>query len=83
MSLKLVKHEIARPGDGPVHKTRGPIIQYRVGGLPEGERAYIANFGRGHKDSWRIFHSKKGVDADWSGDYKTADDALAALQSEY
>jgi hypothetical protein len=68
---------------GPMRDRKGPIIQYRVGGLPPGERAFIANFGAGHEDSWRVFHTKKGLDADWKGDYKTADDALAALQSEY
>jgi hypothetical protein len=80
MSAPLTKHEIARFRDGPVHGTKGAIIQYRVGGLPPEERAYIANFGG---DSWRVFHTKKGIDAHWDGDYKTADDALAALQKEY
>jgi hypothetical protein len=81
MSLTLTKDKIARLRDGPILK--GPTIQYRVGGLPPEERAFIANFGRGHKDSWRVFHTKRGIDAHWKGDYKTADDALAALQNEY
>ena len=83
MSLTLIKYEIARSRDGPIPRTKGPIIQYRVGGLPREERAFIANFKNGHEDSWRIFHTKRGIDAHWKGDYKTADDALAALQNEY
>jgi hypothetical protein len=84
MSLTLTKYEIARPRGGPMMiRTKGPIIQYRVGGLPPEERAFITNFGKGHEDSWRIFHTKRGIDAHWKGDYKTADDALAALQNEY
>jgi hypothetical protein len=84
MSLTLIKHEIARSREGPVTGTKGPIIQYRVGGLPPEERAFIANFGgSSYEESWRVFHTKKGVDGRWNGDYKTADDALAALQIEY
>ena len=78
MSVILAMHEIAHS-----RRMKGPIIQYRVGGLPTGETAFITNFGRGHEDSWRIFHTKSGIDAHWQGDFKTADDALAALQNEY
>ncbi len=84
MRLILTKHEIARSHDGPVMVTKVPIIQYRGGGLPPEERAFIANFGGFPcEESWRVFHTKKGIDAHWSGDHKTADDALAALQNEY
>ena len=83
MSLTLIKHEIARSRDGRIPRTRGVIIQYRVGGMPPHESAYIANFKKGHEDSWRVFHYKRGIDAHWKGDYKTADDALAALQNVY
>jgi hypothetical protein len=84
MSLTLTKHVIASSRGGPMMiGTKGPIIQYRVGGLPREERAFIANFRKGHDDSWRVFHTKRGIDAHWKGDYKTADDALAALQNEY
>ena len=82
--MTLTKHEIARSHDGPVHGTEGAIIQYRVDGLPLEERAFIANFGGFPcEESWRVFRTKKGIDAHWDGDYKSADDALAALQSEY
>jgi hypothetical protein len=39
--------------------------------------------GSSYEEGWRVFHTKKGVDGRWNGDYKTADDALAALQIEY
>jgi hypothetical protein len=83
MRLTLTELEIARSHGGPTIGTKGPIIQYRVGGLPPGERAFIANFKNAHEDSWRVFHTKRGIDAHWKGDYKTVDDALAALQNEY
>ena len=85
MSVTLTKHEIAHSRVGPAAMgTKGPAIQYRVSGLPTEERAYIAKFGGFPcKDSWRVFHTKKGIDAHWSGDYKTADAALAALQKKY
>jgi hypothetical protein len=84
MSMTLTKHEIALSRDGPMIGTKGPIIQYRVGGLPPEERAFIANFGAFPcEDSWRVFRTKRGIDPRWNGDYKTADDALAALQIEY
>jgi len=52
--------------------------------MPSEERAFIANFGGfPYEESWREFHTKKGIDAHWNGDHKTADDALAALQNEY
>jgi hypothetical protein len=84
MSVTLTKHEIARSRDEPVIGTKGPIIQYSVGGLPPEEKAFIANFGGSlYEESWRVFHTKQGIEAHWNGDYKTADDALAALQNEY
>ena len=82
MSLTLTMHEIARSRIGPVAGT-GSIIQYRVGGLPPGEGAFIANFGGCYEVSWRVFRTKSGVAGRWDGYYDTADDALAALQNEY
>jgi hypothetical protein len=77
MSLTLTKHEIA--------SSRGPMADHSVSGwrTAPGRKAFIANFRKGHDDSWRVFDTKRGIDAHWKGDYKTADDALAALQNEY
>jgi hypothetical protein len=80
MNVTLTKHEIARSRDD---RLIGPIIQYRVGGLPPEERAFIAKFGGSYEESWRVFHTKSGVAGCWDGYYDTADDALAALQNEY
>jgi hypothetical protein len=77
VGLTLTKYEIGDHYDGPGPGTSGPIIQYRVEGLPLEERAFIANFCVFPCDeSWRVFHTKKGIDAHRDGDYKTADDAL-------
>lgn len=32
---------------------------------------------------WQVLRVKKGVQGQWTGDYKTAQDALAALQKEF
>ena len=61
----------------------GPVFQYRVGCLPPGDKAFIANFCGGSDDSWRIHHTKGGVASSWDGDYKTADEALTELQKQY
>jgi hypothetical protein len=83
MSVTLTKREIAWSRIGPVMGAKVPLIHYRVDGLPPEEKAYIANFGGFPcEDRWRVFHIKRGIKAHWDGDYKTADDALAALQSE-
>src|SRR5260370_42655165 len=43
MSLTLTKHEIASSRGGPMMiGTKGPIIQYRVGGLSRKVRRYVA-----------------------------------------
>ena len=72
MRTMLTLHELS-PGTGPV-------VQYRVGSLPAGDKAFIANFG---DDSWRIHHTKGGIGSPWNGDYQTADAALIELQKQY
>ncbi len=82
MRITLTLHELSRSRIGPIMGT-GPVIEYRGGTLPVGEEAFIANFGNLNEDRWRIRHSKGDVDHPWIGDYKTADEALAALQQGY
>ena len=60
------------------------IIGYRVGGLPNGTTARLANFGAGDgENDWRI--SSMGVDGtpgEWTGHYASVEDALAELAGE-
>jgi hypothetical protein len=60
----------------------GPVIEYQVPEMLPAEDVRIRNCGSADYDSWRIFHVKNGVDTGWTGDYKTAGDALAVLQRE-
>ncbi len=69
--------------DGPVYKS-GQVIGYRVGGMPDGKTARIANFGAPNRDDWRIIRiTPDGTQTDWTGHYESVEDALAALQQDY
>jgi hypothetical protein len=57
----------------------GRVIGYRVGGLPDGTTARIANF-RGYWQIMRI--NGDNTQSDWSGHYESAEEALAALQKD-
>jgi hypothetical protein len=61
----------------------GRVTGYRVGGMPDGRIARIANFGAPNRDDWRvmIINADKTY-TDWSGNYENAEDALAALQGD-
>jgi len=68
-------HEDAWLRDGPVY-AGGPVIGYRVGGMPDGKTARIAN-------DWRIMRvNADNPQSDWTGHYESVEDALAALQQD-
>ena len=75
-------HTVGRSRTGSVYGT-GPISQHRVDGLLPGEEAWIANFGSSHHETWRILRTKDGVKGDWTGTYKSAENALAVLRKEF
>jgi len=59
----------------------GQVTGYRVGGMPDGKTARIANFGASNRSDWRIMR----INADntytgWTGHYESVEDALAELQ---
>ena len=75
-------HEEAWLRDGPVYAS-GPVIGYRVGGMPDGKTARIANFGASNRNEWRIMRiNADNTHTDWTGDYESVEDALAALQQD-
>ena len=82
MIITLTLNVFARSRRGSEMGT-GPVTQYRVGGMPRGQEASIANFGSRHLDRWQILLVNGDVDTGWSGDYKSADDALAVLKREF
>jgi hypothetical protein len=73
-------HEDAWLRDGPVY-AGGQVIGYRVGGMPDGKPARIANFGAPNANDWRIMRiNADNTQTDWTGHYGSIEDALAALQ---
>lgn len=66
-------------GEGPNLRNWTEVIAYEVEPLPPGERASIAK----HHHTWQILRTRNGVQGDWTGGYKTAEDALASLQKEF
>jgi hypothetical protein len=80
--IKLGLRKVASFRSGPVASPNDPIFQYAVTGLPEGQEASIANFGRGKQSNWRIMRIIDGVQGKWCGEYETHAQALAALQQE-
>lgn len=76
-------HEDAWFGEGPV-SAGGQVIGYRVGGMPDGRTARIANFGAPRRNDWRIMRiDANNSQTDWTGDYESVEDALADLQRDY
>jgi len=84
MRYTFTLREDAWDRDGPVYAS-GQVIGYRVGGMPDGRTARIANFGAPNRDAWRIMRiNPDGTQVGWSScDYRSVEDALAALQQDY
>ena len=83
MQHTFILHEDAWVRDGPEY-ANGPVLSYRVSGMPHGKTARIANFGAPNCNDWRIMR----INADdsqtgWTGHYKSVDEALAALEQDY
>jgi len=60
-------HEDAWLRDGPIFAS-GQAIGYRVGGMPNGGTARIANFGAPNRNDWRIMRiNPDNSQSEWSG----------------
>jgi hypothetical protein len=82
MQYTFTLHEDAWLRDGPVY-AGGQVIGYRVGGLPNGTTARIANFGAPNRDDWRVMRiNADNTQSAWTGHYQSVEDALAALQHD-
>ena len=58
----------------------GQVTAYRVGGLPNGKTARIANFRAPAGNDWRIMQiDDRNAQSGWTGHYKSVEDALFAL----
>jgi hypothetical protein len=69
-------HEVGYVGSGTDLRQRDKVYQYEVQGLPEGEEAFIAEMG--HR--WQLLRTSNGVQNNWTGEYESPEEALAALQ---
>ena len=80
MQQTLTLHEDAWLRDGPIFAS-GRVTVYRVGGMPDGSTARIANFGAPSRNDWRIMRiNADNTNSAWSGHYENVEDALAAIQ---
>jgi hypothetical protein len=82
VKLNLTLHPIGWIGDGPVFGT-GAVYQYRVGHMPPGYQALVANFGAPRRNDWKIMRIEDDAQEQWNGNYASAEDALAVLQKEF
>jgi hypothetical protein len=78
---KLSLHEDMTLRDGPLMKG-GRIFRYSVHGLPLGSGAMIHDDGTAENPRWHIIRIEGDKWGDPSGDFKSADEALAILESE-
>jgi len=82
MQYTFTLHEDAWFRKGPVFEG-GQVTGYRVGGMPDGKTARIANFGAPNRNDWRIMRiNADNTQTDWTGHYENVEDALAALQHD-
>ena len=77
MTLALI--EPKRAGKGPELSNFDEVYSYEVTGLPHGEEAWISLF----KQLWQILRVRNGLQGEWTGEYESAEAALAALQAEF
>ena len=83
MKYTFTLHEDAWLREGPIFAS-GQVTGYRVGGMPNGNTARIANFGAPNRNEWHIMRiNADNTQSDWVGPYDSAEDALAALQQDY
>lgn len=82
MQHTFTLHEDMWLRDGPVYQS-AQVIGYRVGGLPNGKTAKLANFGAPNRDDWQIMRiNADNTQSGWTGHYQSVEDALAALQQD-
>ncbi len=79
MQYTFTLHEDASLSDRS--SDRSQVVGYRVGGMPDGKTARIANFGAPNHDDWRVMRiDVDGRQTPWTGHFNSLEDALAALR---
>jgi hypothetical protein len=75
-----------RAGATGTHETQSSAVppkRFPIRGLPDGEQAWIANFGSADRANWRILGARYGVAGEWTGSYATPEEALNEFQKQY
>src|ERR1035437_3323169 len=82
MKSNFTLHPDAWLRDGPKFGS-GQVIGYRVGGMPDGRTARIANFGAPARNDWRIMRiNADNTQTDWTGHHDSFEEALATLRQD-
>ena len=82
MTYKLSLKPIAYSQNGLEYGT-GPVILYKIQGLPEGENLLLRNVRpRFREGEWQVGDHTTGRVTKWAGAFKTAEGALLQLQKE-
>jgi hypothetical protein len=79
---KLTLNAIGSVRDGPTFGS-GTVFQYRVGNMPPGYQALVTNFAAPQGSDWKIMRIDDDAQEEWNGNYETAEQALAVLQTEF
>jgi hypothetical protein len=75
--MKCTLH-LGEPSRFHTNSVHGPAFRYEVQGLLGGGRASIADF----NGTWKILRFENGNSGNWTGEYSSAREALAALQKQ-
>lgn len=72
---QLTKREYMFSREGPTFGVNRKPIAYEIIGMPAGQQAWIAEINY----SWRILRAIDGVQSNWTGQYRSVDEAMAEL----
>ena len=72
----LTLHAYMHSFEGPNLNNNRKAFAFRVIGLPEREQVRIAEF----RHSWKVLRTTDGVSGEWSGRFRSVDEALASIQ---
>jgi hypothetical protein len=75
--MKFTLH-LAEPSRFHTNSVHGPAFRYEVQGLLGGGRASIADL----NGTWKILRIENSNSGNWTSEYSSAREALAALQKE-
>jgi hypothetical protein len=79
--MRLFKHEYCYLATGPAYKPADRIpTAYEFLGLPRGQKAFAKRTSDGH---WQMQREMGDVIGPWTGDFRTADVILLALEAEF